>query len=201
MGRSSRDNGFAGSNGIWLARKIDSIVARDPRETFYGSAFIAEFIPAGYWISRPRVSGLKPACANTENTWKEGEVGGGAQWPGSPRVATWIFFLFFRHPPQSIGFFNRPCSSSPFRESNELDTSFEKKRPFYFMYFIIYFFSFTSEIVSIMYKKKKMYPFDSSLLNFKLELRETVVLLFYYVQIYCIIPSSHFFSFTNGIVE
>ena len=49
------------------------------------------------------------------------------------------------------------------------------------MYFIMYFFSFTSEIVSIMYKKKKMYPFDSSLLNFKLELRETVVLLFYYV--------------------
>lgn len=112
MGRSSRDNGFAGSNGIWLARKIDSIVARDPRETFYGSAFIAEFIPAGYWISRPRVSGLKPACANTENTWKEGEVGGGAQRPGSPRVATWTFFLFFRHPPQSIGFFNRSCSSS-----------------------------------------------------------------------------------------
>lgn len=113
MGRSSRDNGFAGSNGIWLARKIDSIVARDPGETFYGSAFIAEFIPPGYWISRPRVSGLKPACANTENTWRRGEAHNGLAAHVSPRG-----FFFFSHPTQSIGLFNRLRSCLPvFRRS------------------------------------------------------------------------------------
>ena len=126
-----------------------------------------------------------------------GEAHNGRAAHVSPRG---FFSFFFVTRPNRSDFLTGRAHPQILK-SNGLDTSFKKKRPFYFMYFIIYFFSFTSEIVSIMYKKKKMYPFDSSLLNFKLELRETVVLLFYYVQIYCIIPSSHFFSFTNGIVE
>lgn len=139
MGRSSRDNGFAGSNGIWLARKIDSIVARDPGETFYGSAFIAEFIPPGYWISRPRVSGLKPACANTENTSRRGEAHNGLAAHVSPRG-----FFFFLTQPNRSNFLTGcalacPCFVAHLStETNPKDIPFEeKRRPVVLLYSIL----------------------------------------------------------------